>query len=84
MEPLTPAEVKTIHPNWNPDSKSIAYCTDDDLKPPKKNPAEIYSIEIASRKIVKLIGDGGVNTYPALVSGREEDCLSSDAGREQL
>ncbi len=65
VEPLTPAEVKTIHPNWNPDSKSIAYCTDDDLKPPKKNPAEIYSIEIASRKIVKLIGDGGVNTYPA-------------------
>lgn len=64
VEPLTPAEVKTIHPNWNPDSKSIAYCTDDDLKPPKKNPAEIYSIEIVSRKITKLI-DGGVNTYPA-------------------
>ena len=64
LEPLTPAEVKTIHPNWNPDSKSIAYCTDDDLKPPKKNPAEIYSIEIVSRKITKLI-DGGVNTYPA-------------------
>ena len=64
VEPLTPVEVKTIDPNWNPDSKSIAYCTDDDLKPPKKNPVEIYSIEIVSRKITKLI-DGGVNTYPA-------------------
>ncbi len=63
-EPLTPAEAKTIHPNWNPDSKSLAYCTDDDLKPPKKNAAEIYSIDIVSRKITKLI-DGGVNTYPA-------------------
>jgi TolB protein len=64
VESLTPAEVKTIHANWNPDSKSIACCTDDDLKPPKKNPAEIYFIEIVSRKIIKLI-DGGVNTYPA-------------------
>jgi TolB protein len=63
-EMLTPADVKTIHPNWNPDSRSVAYCTDDDLKPPKKNPAEIYSIEISSRKIAKLI-EGGVNTYPA-------------------
>jgi len=64
VEPLTPAEVKTIHPNWNPDGRSIAYCTDDDLKPPKKNPAEIYSIEVGSGKITKLI-EGGVNTYPA-------------------
>jgi len=64
VEMLTPADVKTIHPNWNPDSRSLAYCTDDDLKPPKKNPAEIYSIEISSRKIAKLI-EGGVNTYPA-------------------
>jgi len=63
-EPLTPAEVKTIHPNWHPDGRSVAYCTDDDLKPPKKNPAEIYSIEVATRKITKLI-EGGVNTYPA-------------------
>ena len=63
-EPITPPEVKTIHPNWHPDGKSLAYCTDDDLKPPKKNPAEIYSIDIATRKITKLI-EGGVNTYPA-------------------
>ncbi len=64
VEALTPADVKTIHPNWHPDSKSLAYCTDDDLKPPKKNPAEIYSIDIATRRITKLIEDG-VNTYPA-------------------
>lgn len=63
-EALTPADVKTIHPNWHPDSKSIAYCTDDDLKPPRKNPAEIYSIDLATRKITPLI-TGGVNTYPA-------------------
>jgi len=65
VEPLTPSEVKTIHPNWNPDGKSLAYCTDDDLKPPKKNPAEIDSIDIVSRRVTKLIDDGGVNTYPA-------------------
>ena len=64
VEPLTPVEVKTIHPNWSPDSRSIAYCTDDDLHPPAKNASEIYSIEVASRQITKLIS-GGVNTYPA-------------------
>ena len=64
VEPLTPSDVKTIHPNWNPDSKSLAYCTDDDLKPPKKNPAQIYSIYLATKKITQLI-EGGVNTYPA-------------------
>jgi TolB protein len=64
VEPLTPPNVKTIHPNWHPDGKSLAYCTDDDLKPPQKNPAEIYSIDIDSRKITPLIA-GGVNTYPA-------------------
>ena len=37
------------------------------LQPLKKNPAEIYFIEIVSRKIIKLI-DGGVNTY-RVVSG---------------
>ena len=63
IEPLTPKEVKTIHPNWAPDSQSVAYCTDDDLKPPKKNSSEIYSIELSSRNITKLIS-GGVNTYP--------------------
>src|SRR5262249_44839566 len=63
VEPLTPPEVKTIHPDWSSDSRSIAYCTDDDLAPPKKNAAEIDSIELATRKITRLIS-GGVNTYP--------------------
>jgi len=63
VERLTPLDVKTIHPSWSPDSRSIAYCTDDDLAPPKKNPSEIYSIDLATRKIAPLIS-GGVNTYP--------------------
>jgi len=63
VEPLTPGEVKTIHPSWAPDSRSLIYCSDDDLKPPKKNDAEIYSVDLATRHVTKLI-EGGVNTYP--------------------
>lgn len=63
VEPLTPPEVKTIHPSWSPDGRAVAYCTDDDLAPPKKNPSEIFSIDVASGKITRLI-EGGVNTYP--------------------
>jgi TolB protein len=62
--PLTPVGIRTIHPNWSPDGTRIAYCTDDDLKPPYKNPAEVYSIEVSSGRITRLIS-GGVNTYPA-------------------
>lgn len=64
IEPLTPSNRKTIHPNWSPDASSLAYCTDDDLQPPKKNDSEIYSINLSSRKITQLVA-GGVNTYPA-------------------
>jgi TolB protein len=60
---LTPASQKTIHPSWSKDSNRIIYCTDDDLKPPKKNTSEIYVIEVASRKVTLLIS-GGTNTYP--------------------
>src|SRR5262249_7312071 len=63
VEPLTPAEARTIHPDWSPDGRSVAYCTDDDLAPPKKNPSEIFSIDVATRKITRLV-TGGVNTYP--------------------
>jgi TolB protein len=63
IEPLTPAEIKTIHPSWARDSKSLIYCTDDDLKPPKKNDAEIYTIDLATRHVTKVI-EGGVNTFP--------------------
>jgi TolB protein len=65
VEAVSPAEHKTIHPSWTPDSQNILYCTDDDLRPPAKNDAEIYSINLASRQITKLIS-GGVNTYPAV------------------
>lgn len=64
MRPLTPVGIRTIHPNWSPDGLRIAYCTDDDLKPPRKNPAQIYSVEVNSGRITQLIS-GGVNTYPA-------------------
>jgi TolB protein len=63
VEPLTPGAAKTIHPSWAPDSRSLIYCADDDLEPPKKNDAAIYSIDLATRQVTKLI-EGGVNTYP--------------------
>lgn len=65
VDPITPKERRTIHPSWSPDSQSILYCTDDDLHPPAKNDAEIYSINLATKQTTKLIS-GGVNTYPAL------------------
>ena len=64
VEPLTPTGFRTIHPNWSPDSKKVAYCTDDDLQPPKKNDADIYVIDVATKQAQKIIS-GGVNTYPA-------------------
>ncbi|HEX4696770.1 MAG TPA: hypothetical protein VH254_03780 [Candidatus Udaeobacter sp.] len=62
VELLTPSNQNTIHPNWSSDSKRIIYCTNDDLQPPKKNTAEIYSIELPTKKLTPLI-TGGVNTY---------------------
>jgi TolB protein len=64
MRQLTPDNVRTIHPSWSPDGSKLAYCTDDDLAPPRKNDADILVIDIATRKINTLI-TGGVNTYPA-------------------
>jgi TolB protein len=63
VEPLAPQDHRTIHPSWHPDGRSVVYCTDDDLKPPKKNDSEIYSIDIQTKKVTTLIA-GGVNTYP--------------------
>ena len=64
VEALTPPDVRAIHPNWSPDGAKLAYCTDDDLHPPAKNPADIYVLDLSTRRIAKLIS-GGVNTYPA-------------------
>lgn len=60
---LTPPRQSPIHPAWMPDSRSILYCTDDDLHPPQKNSAKIYRIDVGSQKITTVIS-GGVNTYP--------------------
>jgi TolB protein len=62
IELLTPPEQNTIHPNWSSDSKRIIYCTNDDLEPPKKNTAELYSIDLATKKVTPII-TGGINTY---------------------
>jgi len=64
VEQLTAKTVKGIHPSWSPDGTKLAYCTDDDLAPPRKNDADIIVIEMATKKSTTLI-TGGVNTYPA-------------------
>jgi TolB protein len=63
MTRLTDEHSHAIHPNWSPDSKKVIYCSSDDLHPPSKNPAEIYTIDIETRKTDPLIS-GGINTYP--------------------
>jgi TolB protein len=62
VELLTPVEQNTIHPNWSADSKRVIYCTNDDLEPPKKNSAQINTIDLGTKKITPLIA-GGINTY---------------------
>jgi TolB protein len=63
MDILSPPGGRVIHPSWSPDGRRIAYCEDDDLKPPKKNPAAIKVVDLASRK-VRILISGGINTYP--------------------
>src|SRR4051812_43984178 len=62
VEVLKPPEHNTIHPNWSADSKRVIYCTNDDLVPPKKNSADINAVELATKKIMRLI-TGGIKTY---------------------
>jgi len=64
VEVLTPATERAIHPNWAPDGRHLAYCTDDDLAPPKKNDADIIVLDLETHARRVLIS-GGVNTYPA-------------------
>lgn len=61
---VTPPGVRAIHPSWSTDSRRLIYCTDDDLHPPEKNAAEIYTVDLASGKTALVIS-GGVNTYPS-------------------
>ena len=61
---VAPRNAESIHPSWSPDNRQVIYCADDDLKPPKKNDASIYSVDVQS-KVVKTLISGGVNTYPS-------------------
>jgi TolB protein len=63
-EQLSDEQHGYIHPNWSPDGTKVIYCSTDDPHPPKKNQAEIYSIDLKTRKITMLIS-GGINTYPS-------------------
>ncbi|NNM77472.1 hypothetical protein HJG53_11195 [Sphingomonas sp. ID1715] len=63
--PITPPAQHAIHPSWTPDGTRILYCTDDDLRPPAKNEAAIYSVDVASGAVKTLIA-GGINTYPVM------------------
>jgi len=65
LEAVTPGTQSAIHPSFTADGKAILYCTDDDLRPPAKNEAEIYSIDLATKRVRALIS-GGVNTFPVM------------------
>jgi len=62
---LTASDVRAIHPSWSPDGKLVAFCTDDDLAPPKKNDSDIFTISLADHALVRRI-TGGTNTYPRI------------------
>ena len=61
---LTSEQHKYIHPNWSADSAKLIFCSDDDLQPPKKNDADIYSLDVKTRQLTPVI-TGGINTYPS-------------------
>ena len=62
---VTPPTQSAIHPAFTPDGKSILYCTDDDLRPPAKNEAAIYAVDLATKQVRTIIS-GGVNTFPVM------------------
>jgi len=62
MTQLTDGHSHAIHPNWSADSRKVIYCENDDLHPPQKNSADIYSVDIDTKKLTRLIS-GGINTY---------------------
>ena len=65
LEAVTPSSQSAIHPSFTPDGRAILYCTDDDLRPPVKNESQIYSIDLATKRVTTLIS-GGVNTFPVM------------------
>ena len=64
-EAVTPSTQSAIHPSFTPDGRAILYCTDDDLRPPEKNESQVYSVDLATKRVRTLIS-GGVNTFPVM------------------
>jgi TolB protein len=63
LEYISPRGMRAIHPSFTPDGSKLTFCTDDDLHPPRKNDADIYTIDLRTRQVQRLIA-GGVNTFP--------------------
>ncbi|GAC1658663.1 MAG: hypothetical protein NVS9B15_20500 [Acidobacteriaceae bacterium] len=57
-------ELEAIHPTWSPDATQVIFCTDDDMHPPKKNASDIYTVDLRTKALKKII-TGGTNTYPS-------------------
>ncbi len=74
MSRLTDKDSHMIHPNWSPDSKKVIYCFSDDLHPPKKNPSEIYSVDVKKKHcLFNLRWD---KYFSFVVTGWETHCFS--------
>jgi TolB protein len=63
-ERVTDPAIHVIHPRWHPDGNRLAFCTTDDLDPPRKNASEILVLDLRTRALKTLVS-GGINTYPA-------------------
>ena len=83
LERLSPENAESIHPNWSPDSRQVIYCADDDLKPPKKNDASIYSVDVQS-KVSQDVDHRRCEYLSFVVAGWKANRLPKDDRRYEL